>query len=157
MIKAQFVRRNLIKLIAPQGMTKKYYDNGPRSELLMLQSDQKAVTQPRDVSQNEGSISPKWLAQQEDDIIIDSDVETNERRTGEGEDGARKREADPGKNGFTKTLAELAKPEAYKPFLLLLVTFTLQQSTGTFAIIFYAVNVFKVKQLTSSGNNWVCK
>ena len=71
MIKAQFVRRNLIKLIAPQDMTKKYYDNGPRSELLMLQSDQKAVTQPRDVSQNEGSISPKWLAQQEDDIIID--------------------------------------------------------------------------------------
>ena len=43
MIKAQFVRRNLIKLIAPQDMTKKYYDNGPRSELLMLQSDQKAV------------------------------------------------------------------------------------------------------------------
>jgi hypothetical protein len=47
-------------------------------------------------------------------------------------------------SGARKTLLELTKPSSYKPFLLLMVTFALQQSTGTFAIIFYAVNVFKV-------------
>ena len=43
------------------------------------------------------------------------------------------------------TLHELSKPSAYKPFLLLIGIFVLQQSTGTYAVIFYAVNVFQVK------------
>ena len=34
-------------------------------------------------------------------------------------------------------------PGSFKPFLLLLGLFVLMQSTGTFAIIFYAVNVFQ--------------
>ena len=34
-------------------------------------------------------------------------------------------------------------PSTYKPFILLILTFVLMQSTGTFAIIFYAVNVFQ--------------
>ena len=32
---------------------------------------------------------------------------------------------------------------SFKPFMLLLSLFVLMQSTGTFAIIFYAVNVFQ--------------
>ena len=42
------------------------------------------------------------------------------------------------------TLHELKKPSAFKPFLLLIGVFVLQQSTGTYAVIFYAVNVFQV-------------
>jgi hypothetical protein len=38
----------------------------------------------------------------------------------------------------------MMKPSAYKPFILLLVMFTLQQSCGGFAVVFYAVNVFQV-------------
>jgi len=48
------------------------------------------------------------------------------------------------KTGLSGTLQELSKPTAYKPFILLLAIFLLQQSTGTFAVIFYAVNVFQV-------------
>ena len=36
-----------------------------------------------------------------------------------------------------------SNPASYKPFILLLLLFILMQSTGTFAIIFYAVNVFQ--------------
>ena len=44
----------------------------------------------------------------------------------------------------TSTFRELFfNPASYKPFALLMILFILMQSTGTFAIIFYAVNVFQ--------------
>ena len=46
----------------------------------------------------------------------------------------------------TSTFRELFfNPASYKPFALLMILFILMQSTGTFAIIFYAVNVFQGK------------
>jgi len=41
-------------------------------------------------------------------------------------------------------MTEMMKPSAYKPFILLMVMFTLQQACGGFAVVFYAVNVFQV-------------
>lgn len=51
------------------------------------------------------------------------------------------------------TLHELRRPSAFKPFMLLIAIFVLMQSTGTYAVIFYAVNVFQVK---SQGLDWTC-
>ena len=45
------------------------------------------------------------------------------------------------KNSAFKEL--FLSPASFKPFVLLLLLFVLMQSTGTFAIIFYAVNVFQ--------------
>lgn len=42
------------------------------------------------------------------------------------------------------TLAEFRKPGAYRPFGLLIAIFVLQQLTGSYAVIFYAVNIFQV-------------
>jgi hypothetical protein len=41
-------------------------------------------------------------------------------------------------------MSEMLKPSAYKPFMLLMVMFMLQQACGGFAVVFYAVNVFQV-------------
>ena len=41
-------------------------------------------------------------------------------------------------------LRQLIKPSCFKPLILLVFLFILMQSTGTFAVIFYAVNVFQV-------------
>lgn len=49
------------------------------------------------------------------------------------------------KTGLKQTFSSMSKPHAFKPFFLLLSTFTLQQATGTFAVIFYVVNVFRVR------------
>ena len=49
-----------------------------------------------------------------------------------------------GSSGNSSTFTELQKPSAFKPFLLLIVVFVLMQATGTYAVIFYAVSVFKV-------------
>jgi len=38
---------------------------------------------------------------------------------------------------------QLKRPSAFKPFLLLIAIFILMQSTGTYAVIFYAVNVLQ--------------
>ena len=48
---------------------------------------------------------------------------------------------------------QMTKPVVYKPFMLLITLFVLMQSTGTFAIIFYAVNVFKDVGVT--GNSYI--
>jgi len=40
--------------------------------------------------------------------------------------------------------AEMSKPRALKPFLLLVTMFTMQQACASYAVIFYAVNVFEV-------------
>ena len=81
------------------------------------------------------------MAQQEDDVI-DSDNEATKAKDLDLNKAK-------GQSSFSRTMSELMKPTAYKPFLLLMVTFTLQQSTGTFAIIFYAVNVFRVSSIVT--------
>ena len=45
---------------------------------------------------------------------------------------------------FTQTLAAFKYPGAYKPFSILLLVFIFQQLSGSYAIIFYAVTLFKV-------------
>ena len=40
-------------------------------------------------------------------------------------------------------LVRFREPRVYKPFALLVATFFLQQASGSFAVIFYAVNVFR--------------
>ena len=52
------------------------------------------------------------------------------------------------------TLHELRRPSAFKPFMLLIGVFVLMQSTGTYAVIFYAVNVFQVLILTGPVSEW---
>ncbi len=58
---------------------------------------------------------------------------------------SRRQEAEGGGDAGTvaSTLAAFRQPSAYKPFLILVTTFFLQQTTGTYAVIFYAVNVFR--------------
>lgn len=46
-------------------------------------------------------------------------------------------------SSFIDTLAAFGHPSAYKPFVILNMVFLLQQCTGTYAIIFYAVGLFK--------------
>lgn len=46
-------------------------------------------------------------------------------------------------NELTKLWQEFKKPEGHRPFLLLICIFFLQQSTGSFAVIFYAVTIFQ--------------
>ena len=42
-----------------------------------------------------------------------------------------------------ETLALFRRPAAYKPFLILMFVFVFQQLSGSYAVIFYAVNVFR--------------
>ena len=44
---------------------------------------------------------------------------------------------------FTQTLAAFRYPGAYKPFIILLLVFIFQQLSGSYAVIFYAVTLFK--------------
>ena len=104
----------------------------------LLQSDQKSESRQSGIvkrSEQDQKPVPNWLAQEEEDL---SDVELKPSPKHESSDET---------NHFKKTLSELKKPSAYKPFLLLLAIFVLQQSTGSFAVIFYAVNVFKEKNI----------
>ena len=48
--------------------------------------------------------------------------------------------------GKVSLIRQMKRPAVFKPFLLLLTLFILMQSCGSFAIIFYAVNVFKGKK-----------
>lgn len=45
-------------------------------------------------------------------------------------------------SSIAETLATFQYPAAYKPFLILLFVFIFQQLSGSYAVIFYAVNVF---------------
>ena len=47
----------------------------------------------------------------------------------------------------TSTCTELSKPSTLKPFLILIGVFVLMQLTGTYAVIFYAVTVFRVSKV----------
>ena len=44
---------------------------------------------------------------------------------------------------FTETLTAFKYPGAYKPFSILLLVFIFQQLSGSYAVIFYAVSLFK--------------
>ena len=44
---------------------------------------------------------------------------------------------------FTQTLKAFKYPGAYKPFSILLLVFIFQQLSGSYAVIFYAVSLFK--------------
>ena len=52
-----------------------------------------------------------------------------------------------GGGGDTSTCTELSKPSTLKPFLILIGVFVLMQLTGTYAVIFYAVTVFRVSKV----------
>uniref|UniRef100_A0A1B6KCL1 Major facilitator superfamily (MFS) profile domain-containing protein n=2 Tax=Graphocephala atropunctata TaxID=36148 RepID=A0A1B6KCL1_9HEMI len=49
---------------------------------------------------------------------------------------------------FTATLKALTRPEAYKPLVIMNTFFFFQQFTGTFVVIFYAVDVVKEAGVT---------
>ncbi len=48
-----------------------------------------------------------------------------------------------GQNSTCSMIAELRKPEVYKPLTILISLWTFQQFSGNYAVIFYAVDVFK--------------
>jgi hypothetical protein len=50
-------------------------------------------------------------------------------------------------SGLKNLMTQMSKPSALRPFLLLMAMFSLQQGCGTFAVVFYAVNVFQVRHL----------
>ena len=50
-----------------------------------------------------------------------------------------------------KYSGQLSEPSNLKPFLLLIILFVLMQLTGTFAVIFYAVNVFQDAGVTNNS------
>ena len=47
-------------------------------------------------------------------------------------------------------LSDFSQPECYRPLLILVGTFFLMQASGHFAVIFYAVNIFKDMGVTSN-------
>ena len=47
-------------------------------------------------------------------------------------------------------LSDFSRPECYRPLLILVGTFFLMQASGHFAVIFYAVNIFKDMGVTSN-------
>ena len=71
----------------------------------------------------------------------------NETVSGGAPDEFRLAQSQKAKNSAFKEL--FLSPASFKPFVLLLLLFVLMQSTGTFAIIFYAVNVFQGNKLIS--------
>ena len=78
------------------------------------------------------------------DVLIFSNSDSllrNETISGGAPDEFRLAQSQKAKNSAIKEL--FLSPASFKPFALLLLLFVLMQSTGTFAIIFYAVNVFQ--------------
>ena len=57
------------------------------------------------------------------------------------EEGSKKRKS---------PLSDFSRPECYRPLLILVGTFFLMQASGHFAVIFYAVNIFKDMGVTSN-------
>ena len=47
-------------------------------------------------------------------------------------------------------MSDFSRPECYRPLLILVGTFFLMQASGHFAVIFYAVNIFKDMGVTSN-------
>jgi hypothetical protein len=107
------------------------------------ESNQESQASASKIEEKCEKIHPAWLAQEEEDLLdfeLKGETATNQKTSVA---------TSPNESGLKYTVSELMKPTAYKPFILLLATFVLQQSTGTFAVIFYAVNVFKViKEIT---------
>ena len=85
----------------------------------------------------------RWLRGDRHDIEGEiKALEQSQRKSEESGSGA----ADGQVDQKFSTLHELRKPSAFKPFLLLIGVFVLMQLTGTYAVIFYAVNVFQVSR-----------
>ena len=88
----------------------------------------------------------RWLRGEKHDI--EGEIKALEKSQKPPEEG-------PGDvNQKHSTLHELRRPSAFKPFMLLIGVFVLMQSTGTYAVIFYAVNVFQVLVLTGPVPEW---
>ena len=85
----------------------------------------------------------QWLRGPECDVrpelasILASSSQT--REDGEAEGRQRK-----------SPLSDFSQPECYRPLLILVGTFFLMQASGHFAVIFYAVNIFKDIGVTSN-------
>jgi hypothetical protein len=79
-----------------------------------------------------------WLRGPHHDVEGEIKALENSQKINDGDDKEGRH------NQKMSTLRELTKPSAFKPFILLILVFVLQQSTGTYAVIFYAVNVFQV-------------
>ena len=68
-------------------------------------------------------------------------LSSSKTREGEvGEEGTRRK----------SPLSDFSRPECYRPLLILVGTFFLMQASGHFAVIFYAVNIFKDIGVTSN-------
>ena len=88
----------------------------------------------------------RWLRGEKHDI--EGEIKALEKSQKPPEEG-------PGDvNQKHSTLHELRRPSAFKPFMLLIGVFVIMQSTGTYAVIFYAVNVFQVLILTGPVPEW---
>ena len=72
----------------------------------------------------------------------DEDEEEDEDEVGEEKEERRRRRQFP--------LSDFSRPECHRPLLILVGTFFLQQASGHFAVIFYAVNIFKDIGVTSN-------
>ena len=79
------------------------------------------------------------------------DLSSKMIRSNPGTDPGSSPGTDHGSPDETGIFRQLMKPSNCKPFLLLITLFVLMQSTGTFAVIFYAVNVFQDAGVTSNS------
>ncbi len=76
----------------------------------------------------------KWLRGQDFDVTDEvNDLETALARN----------DKNASKSSILSMIAELAKPEVYKPLVILISLWGFQQFSGNYAVIFYAVDVFK--------------
>ena len=83
----------------------------------------------------------KWLRGEKHDIDGEIKALENSQKKGQG-------------GGDTSTCTELSKPSTLKPFLILIGVFVLMQLTGTYAVIFYAVTVFRVSKVLRVVSIW---
>lgn len=62
--------------------------------------------------------------------------------------------ADGDEGGEAKSLLAkvLTEPQVYKPLIILLFLFLLQQATGSYILIFYTINIFRNLSLNFSRN-----
>ncbi|XP_040566598.1 facilitated trehalose transporter Tret1 isoform X2 [Lepeophtheirus salmonis] len=56
---------------------------------------------------------------------------------------------------YLDKLRKFSKPSAYNPMIVLTVLFALQQWTGSYAVIFYSVNIFKDVGISGNGLEYI--
>ena len=85
----------------------------------------------------------QWLRGPKCDVRPELAAILSSSKTGkEGEEGSGAKRKSP--------LSDFSRPECYRPLLILVGTFFLMQASGHFAVIFYAVNIFKDMGVTSN-------